>query len=199
EEIDKAIRVEKLISKGIKVTEKDIEKHYNENKALFKKDQVRVAQVVVQKEEEAKRILNEIKGGTDFAKLAKQYSIDPYKDNGGEMPWMDKGGLYPTLAEACWKLNPGQISDVIKTDWSYHIIKLIDKRPADKITLAMVKNEVKADLLAKIKQDTYLKLIDKLRKKADIKEYLPKEETTSAPGVSPSGQQPAQPSEKSVK
>jgi parvulin-like peptidyl-prolyl isomerase len=160
---------------------------------------VLAAHILVQKEEDAKRILTEIKGGADFATLAKKYSIDPgSKDNGGKMPWTDKDKFVPEFAEACWKLNPGQISELVKTDYGYHIIKLIDKRPGGQMTFAEAKSEAKEQLLSKMKQDNYSKLIEKLKKKADIKKYLPEEKTTQTPGGvlpggAPSSQPPAQP------
>ncbi|MBE0446852.1 MAG: peptidylprolyl isomerase [Actinobacteria bacterium] len=195
EEVGRAIKIEKLISKGIKVSSKDIEKYFKDNKKDFvAQDQIMAAHILVQKEEDAKNILEQIKGGADFAQLAKQYSTDPgSKDKGGRLDWADKDDFVPEFADACWKLNPNEISDLVKTDYGYHIIKLIDKKPSRQMELAEVRDQVKERLLMKKKQEVYTKLIDRLKKKADIKMYPMESKATSPQGVAPGGAQPGQP------
>ena len=122
-------------------------------------------------------ILKQIRGGADFAALAKQYSEDPSsKDNGGEMPKFPRGQMAPEFEAAAFSLTNNQVSDVITTAYSYGIIKLLDKTPAKK--LALTDKVPLSDMTVAAKVKDYLtqqkneKLapayLEKLRKAADV-------------------------------
>ena len=90
------------------------------------------------------RLLKRIRGGADFAALAKQYSEDPSsKDNGGEMPKFPRGQMAPEFEAAAFSLTNNQVSDVITTAYGYHIIKLLDKTPAQRVDYATVAPKIK--------------------------------------------------------
>ena len=77
----------------------------------------------------AEGILQRVKAGEDFAKLAQEFSEDPgSKDKGGELGWFGKGQMVPAFEEAAFKLQPGQVSDVVKSDFGFHIIKVEERR-----------------------------------------------------------------------
>lgn len=199
EEVGKRLRVEKLgneITKDVKVSSKEVEKYFNENKDKFaSKDQVRAAHILVQKEEDAQRILKELKGGADFAELAKKNSTDSgSKDNGGEMPWTDKDQFVPEFSAACWALNPGEISDPVKTDFGFHIIKLFEKKAGAPKAFNEVKDQIKKQLIDTKKQEAFTKWLTGAKKKAKIESFLAKNTPKPAPGDAPSGQAPTQPS-----
>jgi peptidyl-prolyl cis-trans isomerase C len=114
-------------------------------------------------------LLKQIRGGADFAALAKQYSEDPgSKDNSGELPAFSRGQMVPEFEAAAFSLTNNQVSDVITTAYGYHIIKLIDKTPAKKVGYATVTTKIK-DFLTQQKTEklapTYL---EKLKKTADV-------------------------------
>ena len=121
-------------------------------------------------------LLKRIRGGTDFAVLAKQYSEDPgSKDNGGELPAFSRGQMVPEFEAAAFSLTNNQVSDVVTTTYGYHIIKLTDKIPAKKIALTDKVPLSDMTVAAKIKdfltQQKAGKLapayMDKLKKAAD--------------------------------
>jgi foldase protein PrsA len=88
------------------------------------------------KRKEADDVLKRARSGEDFAKLAQQYSEDPTtKDKGGDLPPFPHGQMVPEFDTAAFTLTNNQISDVVKTMYGYHIIKMIDKTPAQKLTL----------------------------------------------------------------
>jgi parvulin-like peptidyl-prolyl isomerase len=100
------------------------------------------ADQVAAKKKQIDDILKQLRAGADFAKLAKQYSEDPgSKDDGGELPPFAKASADPTHAmvpefeAAAFSLTNNQISDVITTQYGYHIIQLLDKTPAKKMAL----------------------------------------------------------------
>lgn len=89
----------------------------------------------------AKEVLKALRGGADFAELAKEYSEDPgSKRTGGELPgWSEKGKFVPPFEVAAFALKPGEISDLVRSRFGYHIIKLQDKREARQQSFEEVK------------------------------------------------------------
>lgn len=88
------------------------------------------------KRKEADDVLKRARSGEDFAKLAQQYSEDPTtKDKGGDLPPFPHGQMVPEFDAAAFSLTNNQISDVVKTMYGYHIIKMVDKTPAKKLAL----------------------------------------------------------------
>ncbi len=91
--------------------------------------EVRARHILVPTEDEAKAILAEVKKGTDFAELAKQKSKDPgAAAEGGDLGYFGKDQMVPEFAEVAFKLDKGQVSDPVKTQFGWHIIKVEDKR-----------------------------------------------------------------------
>jgi peptidyl-prolyl cis-trans isomerase C len=122
-------------------------------------------------------LLKRIRGGADFAALAKQYSEDPgSKDNDGEMPAFPRGQMAPEFEAAAFSLTNNQVSDVIMTTYGYHIIKLLDKTPAKKLALtdkiplsdATVATNIKDFLTQQKIEKLAPAYLEKLRKAADV-------------------------------
>ena len=91
----------------------------------------------------AEDLLKQVKAGGDFAALAKQHSEDEgSKVNGGDLNFFGKGQMVPEFDAAAFSMQPGQISDLVKTQFGFHIIKLVEKRPAGQRPLAEVRNEI---------------------------------------------------------
>ncbi|MBU3901730.1 peptidylprolyl isomerase, partial [Patescibacteria group bacterium] len=86
-----------------------------------------------QTEERAQQVLKEVKAGDkSFNELATEYSEDPGSaENGGDLDWFPKGVMVKEFEDAAFALNPGEVSDLIKTDYGYHIIKLKDRRQSE--------------------------------------------------------------------
>lgn len=114
-------------------------------------------------------LLARIKKGEDFATLAKQYSEDPSsKDNGGELPEFSRGQMVPEFEAAAFSLTNGQVSDVVTTVYGYHIIQLIDKKPAHKVEFATVKSDIKDGLLQLKIRKLAPAYVNKLRAAANV-------------------------------
>lgn len=183
--------IEKLgdkLAKDIKISDKKAKDYYNTHKSeFFAKDQVHASHILVQKEEEAKKVLAELQKGADFGKLAKKYSIDTNtKDKAGDLSWMPKDQFVPAFADACWKLNVGQMSQQpVKTDYGFHIIKLLGKKAAYQQTFKEVKTQIKDKLLTDTKREKFNDHLAKVKKEADIKKYLTPPSSESLPGSTP--------------
>ena len=115
-------------------------------------------------------LLKRIRGGADFAALAKQYSEDPAsKDNNNEIT-LARGnpGIPPEIEAAAFSLTNNQVSDVIMTAYGYHIIKLLDKTPAKRVDYATVAPKIKDFLTQQKTEKLAPAYLDKLKKAADV-------------------------------
>jgi peptidyl-prolyl cis-trans isomerase C len=132
--------------------------------------EVRARHILVPTEDEAKAVLAEIKKGTDFAELAKQKSKDPgAAAEGGDLGYFGKSQMVPEFAEVAFKLNKGEVSDPVKTQFGWHIIKVEDKRNKPVPTFENVKEQIEtfvarkaqADYIAKLRQAAKIERLDK--------------------------------------
>ncbi|MCL5100628.1 MAG: peptidyl-prolyl cis-trans isomerase [Candidatus Marsarchaeota archaeon] len=89
-------------------------------------DKIRCAHILVEKESLAKEILEKIKNGESFSKMAEQYSIDGSKRRGGDLGFFGKGMMVADFEKAAFALQKGEVSGVIKTQFGYHIIKRLE-------------------------------------------------------------------------
>jgi len=148
------------------VTDQSVKQAYEDAVKQMSGDQeVRARHILVPTEAEAKKILDEIKKGTDFAELAKQKSKDPgAAAEGGDLGYFTKDQMVPEFAETAFKLDKGQLSDPVKTQFGWHVIKVEDKRAKPAPGFDEVKDQVKAFVMRKAQAD----LVGKLREGAKI-------------------------------
>lgn len=90
--------------------------------------QVKASHILVKTESEANKILEDLKRGASFAKLAQEKSECPSKKKGGDLGWFGKGKMVPEFEKAAFSLKKGEISDIVKTKFGYHIIKVTDTK-----------------------------------------------------------------------
>lgn len=105
--------------------------------------------ILVPDEDTAKKIIGELKGGADFAELAKKYSTDPAgSTNGGDLGFFKRGDMLPEFAEAAFNLKPGTYTETpVKTRFGWHVIKLEELRTAPPPSFEQVKDEVRQQLI----------------------------------------------------
>lgn len=109
-------------------------------------EEVRARHILVNTEEEAKAVLDELNNGKDFAELAQEKSIDPGAANGGDLGYFTKGQMVQPFEDAAFALEVGQVSQPIQTQFGWHIIKLNDKRRAEAPQLEDVRDELAEEL-----------------------------------------------------
>jgi peptidyl-prolyl cis-trans isomerase C len=127
-------------------------------------EEVHARHILVPTEDEAKAILAQLKGGADFATLAKEKSKDPGASEGGDLGYFTKDQMVPEFAEVAFKLDKGQISDPVKTQFGWHIIKVEDKRTKPTPTF----EQVKPQLENYVAHRAQAQFVDNLRKSATI-------------------------------
>src|SRR5205823_5045890 len=130
----------------------DVEKAYNNNIEQYTTpEQVRASHILLKTEgkddaavkAKAEEILKQAKAGADFAELAKKNSEDEASaKNGGDLDYFGRGRMVPEFDQAVFAMQPGQISDLVKTQYGYHIINLVDKKTATTRPLAEVRQQL---------------------------------------------------------
>ena len=165
------VLMEELLGKTAKEAASDaaMKKVYDDAaKAQKPEEEVSARHILVPTEDEAKDVLKRVKGGEDFAKVADEVSKDP-GSKGGDLGWFTKDRMVPEFADAAFKLQKGQISDPVKSQFGWHVIKLEDKRTKEFPPFEQVKDQVANYVAQKSQTD----LILKLREAAKIERTAP--------------------------
>jgi peptidyl-prolyl cis-trans isomerase C len=159
-----------LIKEGkAAVTDAAMKKVYEEAiKQAGDEQEVRARHILVATEAEAKTIVTEVNKGTDFAELARQKSKDPgAAAEGGDLGWFGKDQMVPEFADAAFKMNKGQVSEPVKTQFGWHIIKVEDKRTKPVPEFAKVKDQIETFVMRKAQAD----YVAKLREGAKVERF----------------------------
>jgi peptidyl-prolyl cis-trans isomerase C len=169
------------------VTEPAMRQLYDEATKQMKSEQeVRARHILVETEDEAKTILADLKKGGDFAEAAKAKSKDPSaKQEGGDLGYFTKDQMVPEFSEVAFKLDKGQLSDPVKSQFGWHIIKVEDKRERKPPAFEQVKDQLENYLARKAQSEMITKLradgkVERLDKKPDA--------PATAPSSAPEGQ-----------
>ena len=168
----------------INITEADARKYYDENPKQFERgQQVRASHILIkpvyerggdpnkakaQARAKAQELLKKAKSGADFAQLAMSNSMCPSAPRGGDLGFFSKGDMTPAFEEAAFKLAVGQISDVVETEYGFHIIRVTDRREPGIIPFNEVKDSLIRNLTAKKQAELTKEYIESLKAKADI-------------------------------
>lgn len=159
--------INNTISKNINITESEIKKYYKDNKASFLAtgEDIRIKHILVESEEKAKNILTRLRKGEDFEKIAKEESIGPSAKLGGNIGIISKGQTVKNFEDAAFSLTVGELSEPIKTEFGWHIIK----RYSGIISFKDAKENIKETLYQEKQQEILLNIINNLRDNSDIK------------------------------
>jgi peptidyl-prolyl cis-trans isomerase C len=157
---------------NIAVEENDAEEYYEKNKDNFQMpESIRTKHILVDSEEEAKSIHEEIGGGLAFEDAATKYSKCPSKESGGDLGMFGRGKMVPEFEDAAFAMNVGEISKPVKTQFGYHIIKVEEKQEASVRAYDEVKNEIGQRLVTEKQRDVYMEKISELKKQYEVEIY----------------------------
>ncbi|WP_336776963.1 peptidylprolyl isomerase [Paenibacillus sp. MMO-58] len=180
------VKIRKILEPQVKVTDEDIKAYYDQNKAsMSTPEQIRASHILVATKEEAEDILKQLKGGADFATLAKEKSTDTgTKDNGGDLNFFAKGTMEPAFEDAAFKLKKGELSGIVQTSYGYHIIKKTDEKAAVTPTLEEKKEDIKYQLVTQKVSELSSNWMADLKAKAKITNTLDPAAAEESPAAS---------------
>ncbi len=181
--------VRKKIEQDVKISDDDMKKFYEQNKDKFKSgEQIRASHILVKDEKTAQDVLAQLKKGAAFEDLARKYSSDASAAKGGDLGWFSKGAMVPDFEKVAFSLKEGQLSDVVKTPYGYHIIKVTGKRPAGTRSFEEVKDQIRTAMLPAKQQEVLQQLKESMKKSAKISI---KEDALNEIGGKPAEKSPA--------
>lgn len=161
-----------------KPTDAESRAYYEEHRDAFKSpEMVRAAHIVRRPAQgddfaafsvDMLNIREQALKGADFAELARQHS--ECSDNGGELGWFPRGAMVPAFENVVFALEPGQVSDVFRTEFGYHIAKVHEKRAPEPVPFERVRKDIKQHLFEQRKNDEIGRVVDRLRESAKIVE-----------------------------
>lgn len=182
--VRESLAIEKLlIDRGMQYpTDQEIKDFYEQNKDAFKRPaQIHARHILVKVDEDAGKKAwqkahdkaveirqKAVKDGTDFAELAKKTSDGPSKSRGGDLGWFGRGRMVPEFEEAAFALKKGEVSEPIRTQFGWHVVKKVDEREAGSIAYEDVKAQLENKLRNQRVQEALQGLLSDLRSKKKI-------------------------------
>src|ERR1700704_1423728 len=150
-------------------------------------EEVHARHILVETEDEAKAVAEELKKGADFAELAKKKSKDPGASDGGDLGFFTKDQMVPEFSTVAFALEPGKISDPVKSQFGWHIIKVEEKRNRKAPDFDQVKGQIETYVTRKAQAD----YVAKLREAAKVERMDKPEDTAAKTEAKPEAAKPA--------
>lgn len=168
------LALEKLLSQEVfsrvAVTEEQLRRFFEEHAAEFEEpEQVHALQIVVRGLDDARRIQQQLWQGKKFGDLARRYSLSPDAKVGGDLGFFARGQMPAAFDEVVFKLSPGGTSDVVSTEYGFHLFRVVDKKPARKQELTEVRAAIEAKLVGQLRVEVQKVYVQALRAKAQVK------------------------------
>lgn len=159
------------VTKDVDSSQMSPEEYYENNKAMFMNpEQVSATHILLESQEEAKEIIEEIKAGGDMNQIAAEKSIDESaKMNNGDLGFFSKGRMVEEFDQAVFSMEVGQLlEEPVKTNFGYHVIRLNDKKAAEEIKFTEVEEDIKSYLIEEQKNNAFVEYINELRATSEI-------------------------------
>jgi peptidyl-prolyl cis-trans isomerase C len=158
EQVEPAVSEEKLMAR------------YEADKKNIKgEEEIHASHILLENEADARKVLAEIRNGADFAEMAKQHSKGPSGKNGGDLGFFDAKTMVPEFSKAAFAMKVGDVSEPVKTQFGWHIIRIEAKRQSEGPSFEQRKQEIRQALA----QEAVANTLVELRGKADIKMFNP--------------------------
>jgi len=172
------------VSSGIAVSDEDVEHFYNTNIDQMQKPlAVRARHILITPnstaladhqaaKEQAESILAEIRDGADFVALATNRSQGPSAARGGDLGYFGPGQMVPAFEQAAFTLRPGELSEVVQTQFGYHLIRVEDRRGGESAPLGEAADQIRSYLAQLALQNAVEMLVTRLREEGEVKIFL---------------------------
>ncbi len=160
---------EKEVKEKAEVSKAEVKRYYDQLKF-----EVRARHILVNTEEEAKKVKEELDKGSDFAQLAKEKSIDPRtKDKGGDLGFFKWGKMVGPFQEVAFRLKPGGVSPPVKSQFGWHIIKVEEKREAKREPFDKMQSQIESQLKGNKQRERVGEYMDQVKERANLN-FVPK-------------------------
>jgi peptidyl-prolyl cis-trans isomerase C len=187
--IEKALAIEELVSREvvgkIEIDEAEKKAFYDDNPRFFRQpEQIKASHILIKVEDPAdesqkkaakqkiERVQQELEAGGDFAELAKEYSEGPSNEKGGDLGFFGRGQMVKPFEDAAFALKPGETSEIVETQFGYHLITVTEKQPERTIAYEEVQDKIAEHLQQQRTDQEVQTYLQKLRSTAEIKTYL---------------------------
>jgi peptidyl-prolyl cis-trans isomerase SurA len=173
------------LSNRVKVSDKEVSNYYSSHQKEFWKDsQIRARHILFivepgaseknrrEKLDQATKVLNKIREGGDFIDIAREYSEDVSASNGGDLGFITRGKMVAEFEEALFSIKEGKVSDIVKTEYGYHIIKVDEILAGKTLTLEETKDRINQILFVQKQKQGYKDWMSELKKSAFIEVSL---------------------------
>jgi peptidyl-prolyl cis-trans isomerase C len=197
--------IDEQIIQKISIPDEEVKAYYDKNPALFTQpERVRASHILIKVDKSAdetqkavtrkkiEEIQQKLKNGDDFAALAKEFSQCPSSSKGGDLGYFHRGQMVAPFEEAAFALKPGETSDIVETQFGYHIIKVVDKQEAQVKSFEDVKDRLAQYLKQEKAQNEVKQYLQKLKADAEIERHL----SSTVDESVKSAEAPAMPAEK---
>lgn len=188
-DMKKGLLIEKFITDKFvnttTVSEKEIKDFYDSHPEMFKQpEQVKASHILIKvkpdatqsEQDEALKKIKEVqekhKKGENFAELAKAYSECPSSSQGGDLGYFGRGQMAPPFEAAAFAMKPGEVSDIVKTAFGYHLIKVTDKKPESTLSFDQIKERLGQYLKQDKVQKEVKESVDRLRKEGKVEVFV---------------------------
>lgn len=173
EELHESLIMETLLEQTvyarIEISDMEVAAYYEENRELFDRPaQVRARQIVVADEAEGRRILGLLRQGQSFAELAAEHSLSPDGQQGGDLGYFGRGEMPPEFDAVVFDLPVKRLSDLVKSEYGYHIFLVEEKRKAARLSKQEAEGEIRAALETLKREELYQEWLQNLRARATI-------------------------------
>ncbi|MFW6011162.1 MAG: peptidylprolyl isomerase [Desulfosalsimonas sp.] len=185
-EIRRGLSIRKLIEErfgsSLTVTDQEVKSFYEDNKKQFEvPERVRASHILIRADDENKaqarekirEVKQKLEDGEDFSELAREYSDDPSGESGGDLGYFSRGQMVKNFEEAAFELEPGEVSDIVETQFGYHLIKLEDKEGKGVKPLAEARDSIRENLEQKKMMQKLDPYIESLKEKYPVEKNLP--------------------------
>ena len=164
-------RVVREFQKPPEITDEQAKKYYDDNPNLYSSTQIRASHILVKDEAQAREIRDQLKADpSKFAEIAKEKSTDKTSGaKGGDLGMFGQGRMVPEFERAAFALKPNEISDVVKTQYGYHVILVVERKEGERRPFDQVKEQIKATLRNKAIQEQQDKRYGDLKAAANVK------------------------------
>ena len=173
EELKESLIMEKLLEQAVysrvSVSDEEVAAYFKANRDQFDRpEQVRARQIVVADEAEGQEVLGLLRQERSFAEVAAEYSLSPDAEQGGDLGFFSRGEMPPEFDAIVFDLPVKRLSDLVKSEYGYHIFLVEEKRKAKRLNKKEASDEIRAILEGRKKEEVYLAWLQDMRARAVI-------------------------------